>query len=57
MKTLTEEQRIKWVTDGYIQIEGALSPEEVELFCDKLDEVRSLPGFEPRPDELQRGHY
>ena len=57
MKTLTEEQRIKWVTDGYIQIEGALNPEEVEFFCDKLDEVRSLPGFEPRPDEFQRGHY
>ena len=57
MKTLTQEQRIKWVTDGYIQIEGALNPEEVEFFCDKLDEVRSLPGFEPRPDEFQRGHY
>ena len=57
MKTLTEEQRIKWATDGYIQLEGTLNPDEVAFFSDKLDEVRQLPGFEPRPDELQRGHY
>ena len=57
MQKLTEEQRIKWATDGYIQLEGALSSEEVTFFSDKLDEVRGLPGFEPRPDELQRGHY
>ena len=45
MKTLTEEQRIKWATDGYIQLEGALNPDEVAFFSDKLDEVRQLPGF------------
>ena len=57
MKTLTEEQRTKWATDGYIHLESALSQEEVAFFSDKLDEVRQLPGYEPRPDELQRGHY
>ena len=57
MKTLTEDQRTKWATDGYIQLEGALSPDEVAFFSNKLDEVRKLPGFEPRPNELQRGHY
>ena len=57
MKTLTEDQRIKWATDGYIQLEGALSPDEVAFFSNKLDEVRKLPGFESQPNELQRGHY
>ena len=57
MQTLTEEQRIKWATDGYIQLEGALNPAEVDFFSDKLDKIRALPGYEPRPDELQRGHY
>ncbi len=57
MKTLNQEQRIKWATDGYIQLEGALNPTEVQFFSDELDEVRTRPGFEPRPGELPRGHY
>jgi hypothetical protein len=57
VQTLTEEQRIKWATDGYIQLEGALNPAEVDFFSTELDDVRKKPGYEPRPNELQRGHY
>ena len=56
MRTLTEAQRIQWETDGYIVLEGALNPEEVEFFSNELDEVRQKPGFEPRPGELPPGH-
>jgi len=57
MKKLTEAQRIKWVTDGYIQLEQVLSPAEVELFSGQIDAMRKVPGYEPRPGELPRGHY
>ncbi|MBG06470.1 MAG: hypothetical protein CMM59_20605 [Rhodospirillaceae bacterium] len=57
MRTLTEAQRIQWETDGYIVLEGALNPDEVEFFSNELDEVRKKPGYEPRPGELPRGHY
>ena len=56
-RTLTEAQREQWAVDGYLQIEGALSPAEVDFFSDLLDDVRTKPGFEPAPAELQRGHY
>ena len=56
-RTLTEEQREQWAVDGYLQIEGALSPAEVEFFSDQLDRVREQPGYEPAAAELQRGHY
>ncbi len=57
MQTLTDRQRQDWHTDGYIRLEGALSPEQVERFSAKLDEVRTRPGYEPRPGQLPRGHY
>ena len=57
MQTLTDAQRLQWETDGYIVLEGALSPDEVAFFSDELDEVRKQPGYEPRPGELPRGHY
>jgi hypothetical protein len=56
-RTLTEAQREQWAVDGYLQIEGALSPPEVDFFSNLLDDVRTKPGFEPAPAELQRGHY
>lgn len=56
-RILTEEQREQWAVDGYLQIEGALSPAEVDFFSDLLDDVRTKPGFEPAAAELQRGHY
>lgn len=56
-RTLTEAQREQWAVDGYLQIEGALSPAEVDFFSNLLDDVRTKPGFEPAPAELQRGHY
>ena len=31
MKCLTEEQRIQWAVDGYLCIEGALKPDEIEF--------------------------
>ena len=57
-RTLTEAQREQWAVDGYLQIEGALSPAEVDFFSDQLDNnVRTQPGYEPAATELQRGHY
>ena len=57
-RALTDLQREQWAVDGYLQIEGALSPSEVEFFSDLLDnKVRTQPGYEPAATELQRGHY
>ena len=56
-RTLTEAQREQWAVDGYLQLEGALSPAEVKFFSDLLDGVRGKPGYEPAATELQRGHY
>lgn len=57
-RTLTEAQREQWAVDGYLQLEGALSPAEVTFFSDLLDNtVRTQPGYEPAATELQRGHY
>jgi len=56
-RTLTEAQREQWAVDGYLQLEGALSPPEVTFFSDLLDNtVRTQPGYEPAP-AIQRGHY
>lgn len=57
-RTLTEAQREQWAVDGYLQLEGALSPAEVDFFSYLLDNtVRTQPGYEPAATELQRGHY
>ena len=56
-RALTEEQREQWAVDGYLQLEGALSPAEVDFFSDQIDRVRMQPGFEPAPGKLPRGHY
>ena len=56
-RALTEEQREQWAVDGYLQLEGALNPAEVDFFSDQLDRVRMQPGFEPAPTKLPRGHY
>lgn len=55
--SLTDLQREQWAVDGYLQIEGALSAEEVAFFADEIDRVRTLPGYEPKPDEMPLGHY
>ena len=57
-RALTEAQREQLAVDGYLQLEGALSPAEVAFFSDLLDNtVRTQPGYEPAATELQRGHY
>ena len=56
MSTLTEEQRIQWATDGYLQLKGILSPVEVKFFLNEVDALRKKPGWEPR-DDLPMGHY
>jgi len=55
VQTLTDEQRERWSTDGYLHLEGVLDPAEVAFLCDELDRVRQLPGYEPGSDQL--GHY
>ena len=58
MTTLTDEQRRQWRTDGYLELPGVLSPQEVEFFSAELDRIRALPGFEPVQREgLPIGHY
>ena len=58
MLTLTPAQRRAWQVDGYIQVEGALSADEVAFFNDQLDSIRQQPGWEPMtgPD-APIGHY
>ncbi|MPZ32025.1 MAG: hypothetical protein GEV13_13680 [Rhodospirillales bacterium] len=56
-RALTEEQREQWAVDGYLQLEGALSPAEVDFFSRQIDRVRTQPGYEPAPGKLPRGHY
>jgi hypothetical protein len=56
-RALTEAQREQWAVDGYLQLEGALSPAEVDFFSDQIDRVRRQPGYEPAPARLPRGHY
>ena len=57
MQRLTEEQRTQWAVDGYLCIEGALKPDEVEFFSSEIDRFRKLPGWEPLSGMLPRGHY
>src|SRR5260370_6044079 len=56
-RALTKEQREQWAVDGYLQLEGALSPAEVEFFSKQIDHVRRQPGYEPALGKLPRGHY
>jgi hypothetical protein len=57
MQTLTDTQKTQWAVDGYLCIEGALSPKEVEFYSNEIDHFRSLPGWEPISGMLPRGHY
>ena len=57
MQKLSAEQRTQWAVDGYLCIEGALNSEEIEFFSNEIDNFRSLPGWEPIPGMLPRGHY
>lgn len=57
MMTLTEEQRLLWRTDGYIAVEGALSPEEVAFYSEETDRIRALPGWEQVSGVTPQGHY
>jgi len=55
VQTLTDEQRERWQTDGYLHLEGALDADEVAFFSDELDRIRLQRGYEPGSDQL--GHY
>ena len=57
MQKLSAEQRTQWAVDGYLCIEGALNPEEIEFLSNEIDNFRSLPGWEPISGMLPRGHY
>jgi hypothetical protein len=55
LQTLSEAQRIKWATDGYICLEPVFDADEVAFFSNRIDQLRHLPGYEPT--DLPRGHY
>ena len=57
MRKLSSAQRRRWSSDGYLQIEGALDPDQVAFFSDQIDRVRRRPGWEPRSGKLPLGHY
>ncbi len=58
MHHLTPLQRNQFETDGYIHLEGLLSPEEVEHYSSEIDRIRTLPGYEPDNDpRFNIGHY
>ena len=57
MQKLSDEQGRQWAIDGYLHLEGVLSADEVAFFADEIDRMRDRPGWEPKPDELPRGHY
>jgi len=58
MRTLTVEQRRQWQTDGYLHLEGVLDDDQVAFFSEEIDRIRTVPGWEPKPDpELPIGHY
>ena len=56
MLKLSEDQRRNWAVDGYLYLEGVLTPDEIEFFSSEMDRIRCLPGWEPGAD-LPRGHY
>ena len=55
MRRLTDAQRRRWDSDGYIVVEGALNPERVALYECEVDALRGKPGWEPMGKPL--GHY
>jgi hypothetical protein len=55
-RALTEEQREQWAVDGYLQLEGALSPAK-STSSPSRSTGAAQPGFEPAPGKLPRGHY
>jgi hypothetical protein len=57
MRTLTDEQREIWATDGYLHLSGVLDADEVQSLSDQVDGVRKQPGWEPLSGMLPRGHY
>ena len=56
-QVLSDLQREQWAVDGYLQLEGVLSAEEVQFFVDQVDRVRNLPGYEPSRGQMPLGHY
>ncbi len=57
VRALTDLQREQWAVDGYLHLETALSADEVDFFCDQIDRIRLVPGYEPASRDLQLGHY
>ena len=55
-RILTEEQREQWAVDGYLQIEGALSPAETDFFSKLLGDVPQQAGFRARAGRTA-AHY
>ncbi|MBT6274781.1 MAG: hypothetical protein HOI95_11670 [Chromatiales bacterium] len=57
MIQLSDEQRTQWAIDGYLHLKGVIDPDEVKFLSAELDRIRAVPGYEPAPGDLPRGHY
>lgn len=58
MLQLSDEQRRRWRTEGYLHLEQVLDQDQVEFFCNEMDRIRAVPGYEPDHNpELPIGHY
>lgn len=56
MLQLTTAQREQWAINGYLHLEGVLSPDEVGALSEEMGRFRQAPGWEPSPDG-PLGHY
>lgn len=58
MQHLTQEERQRWETDGFLHLKNVFDPDEVNFYISEIDRMRALPGYEPDSDpELPIGHY
>ena len=58
MQKLTDAQRQRFQSDGYLHLEQVLNTDDAEFFIKEIDRIRQTPGYEPdKNPELPRGHY
>ena len=56
-RTLTQDQRDRWMIDGYLHLSNVFDAEEVNSLSASVDGLRQTAGWEPMSGMLPRGHY